>query len=372
MTRHYWFLWTLVVLLGFLVACNGEDDSGDEDGILSDGDGETTVIYPDGDENTDDDDDDDIDEDGDLDDEPLTDGDILPDGDEELSDTEQDEEESGCIQDPDGDEDSSDDDDDDDLDGDAETDDDDDDLDGDAETDDDDDDLDGDADSDDDDDDDIDGDEAEAEGELEDEEESPCPADMAAVSDNLCMDRYEASRPDASAVSGGSDTSYATSRLGVIPWYPVTLPIARAACENAGKRLCSATEWETTCHGEANTVYNYGDEYIADICNGIDAFCYCDEGSVCAETEVCPYPHCRSVCGANFHSMPTGSFAGCVTSEGLVDLHGNVWELVDAGDDQEHYRGGAYNCSNSELLHRCDYDGRNISAKGFRCCKDLP
>jgi hypothetical protein len=46
-----------------------------------------------------------------------------------------------------------------------------------------------------------------------------------------------------------------------------------------------------------------------------------------------------------------------------------VWELVDDGTPQGHFRGGAYNCIDSETLHRCDYVGTNILAKGFRCCQ---
>ncbi|MCU0694734.1 MAG: hypothetical protein MUF54_25430 [Polyangiaceae bacterium] len=52
-------------------------------------------------------------------------------------------------------------------------------------------------------------------------------------------------------------------------------------------------------------------------------------------------------------------------------MSGNVWELADTQDGVEHFRGGAYNCADSEALHRCDHDGTwGPSAKGFRCCKD--
>jgi formylglycine-generating enzyme required for sulfatase activity len=71
--------------------------------------------------------------------------------------------------------------------------------------------------------------------------------------------------------------------------------------------------------------------------------------------------------------MPTASFPGCVDAYGALDVNGNVWELVDTTDGLAHYRGGAYNCSDSEALHRCDHDGTwNPSARGFRCCQDLP
>jgi hypothetical protein len=50
-------------------------------------------------------------------------------------------------------------------------------------------------------------------------------------------------------------------------------------------------------------------------------------------------------------------------------MNGNVWEVVHSTDGQDHFRGGAYNCLDSEALHRCDYDATwGPSARGFRCC----
>ena len=197
-----------------------------------------------------------------------------------------------------------------------------------------------------------------------------CPEGMVSIEDRYCMDVYEASRPDATAESRGMDSSMAVSRKGVLPWFPVTLEQARAACKAAGKRLCTLDEWIVACRGENNTDYAYGDEYDPTICNSIDTFCFCDKGS-CSQKDVCPFPHCYHQCGAAFHVMPTGSFPGCVDSWGVYDINGNVWEVADSNDGLEHFRGGAYNCSDSEKLHRCDHDGTwGPSARGFRCCSD--
>ena len=77
-------------------------------------------------------------------------------------------------------------------------------------------------------------------------------------------------------------------------------------------------------------------------------------------------------CGADFHVDPTGSRPTCHstwTTDRVHDINGNVWELTDSTDGLEHFRGGAYNCSNSELFHRCDYiPGWKPAALGFRCC----
>ncbi len=203
---------------------------------------------------------------------------------------------------------------------------------------------------------------------------------MVEVGAAFCLDRYEASRPDATGASVGVDASRATSRAGVLPWFPVEYPTASVACQAAGKRLCTTAELQLACGGTAGTAYVYGDTYSATICNGIDAFCRCD-GPNCVGVAECPYPHCYSHspegvygqgCGAAFHVVPTGSFPGCVDEWGAYDVNGNVWELVDSGDGSSWYKGGAYNCGDSEWLHACSGLFQNISAKGFRCCADRP
>lgn len=180
-----------------------------------------------------------------------------------------------------------------------------------------------------------------------------CPADMVAVAGTFCVDRYEASRPDATADSAGSSSTMATSRPGVLPWLVPDNATAQAACEAAGKRLCTPAEWETACRGPAGTVYGYGDTYDPKTCNGIETF-----GP------------------GQFHLEPTGAFPGCTNAWGVYDMNGNVWEHVLGGDGRS-VRGGAYNCSDSRTFHRCDYVPRTWtpSALGFRCClgpKDAP
>jgi hypothetical protein len=192
-----------------------------------------------------------------------------------------------------------------------------------------------------------------------------CPDGMVPVCGAFCIDAWEASRPDATADDAGTDGSISASRAGVLPWFSddpaaVNQDVGRAACEAAAKRLCSVHEWRLVCQGTGLSTYGYGDAYEPATCNGIDTWCEC--GS---------YPHCYDDCGAPFHVMPTGSFPGCGSGFGAWDLNGNVWEIVASDDGLDHYRGGAYNCADSELLHRCDYDATwDPAAKGFRCCAD--
>jgi len=196
-----------------------------------------------------------------------------------------------------------------------------------------------------------------------------CPEGAVSICGQFCVDAYEASRVDANELGGGSDETMAVSQPGVIPWYsadPISgmnQAIAAAACAAAGKRLCTASEWEAVCRGLDRTEYVYGDVYDPLVCNGIDTYCTCDGGEI--------YPHCYLDCGADFHVEPTGSFPACDSGFGVMDVNGNVWEVVDSTDGLDHYRGGAYNCRDSEKLHACGYEATwNPSAKGFRCCAD--
>ncbi len=183
-----------------------------------------------------------------------------------------------------------------------------------------------------------------------DDDASPCPEDMAWIDngkiDAFCMDKWEASRPDASADAEGAQDDYAASVAGVIPWKPAGNAQALQACADAGKTLCTPDQWYFACAGPDDLAYAYGNAYGPYTCNGIDAFS--------------PDPH---------HLAPTGSFPQCVNQWGVYDLNGNLWERVLGGDDTT-VRGGAYNCSNSLLYQRCDYiPGWTPSALGFRCCK---
>lgn len=192
---------------------------------------------------------------------------------------------------------------------------------------------------------------------------------MVPIENLFCIDIYEASRPDATAGNAGVASTVANSRPGVKPWQVLTNQQAQAACEAAGKSLCSDAEWYQACAGPALTTYAYGEAYSATTCNGIDKYCYCGAGETCADTEPCPYPGCWGTCGADLHLDPTGSNSGCFNAYGVYDMNGNVWEHVLDGDAKR-VRGGAYNCKDSKTLHRCDYIPAvwTPSALGFRCC----
>ena len=196
-----------------------------------------------------------------------------------------------------------------------------------------------------------------------------CPAGMVSIESQFCIDIYEASRPDATDKSYGFDTSVAVSRPGVMPWMVSDNQTASEACRAAGKSLCTEDQWYRACSGPSNSVYAYGNDYEPLVCNGIDTFCDCGEDTRCQDMDPCPFPGCHYECGGSFTLEPTGSFPDCTNGYGVSDMNGNLWEHV-LGGDETRIRGGAFNCADSETLHRCDYipGTWKPSARGFRCC----
>ncbi|GMV41718.1 MAG: hypothetical protein AMXMBFR64_34340 [Myxococcales bacterium] len=126
-----------------------------------------------------------------------------------------------------------------------------------------------------------------------------CPDDMALAGD-LCVDRWEASRADATAKSAGKSSEPPLSRPGVYPWTLLGHGAASAACASAGKRLCTFDELGMACSGLDGLTFPYGDVYVPGACNGAS--------------------------GGAGQVAVTGSFPGCESPAGVFDLSGNVQE----------------------------------------------
>jgi len=201
-----------------------------------------------------------------------------------------------------------------------------------------------------------------------------CPSDMV-ENGTFCIDKYEASKKDATDISQGSDESVAVSKKGVLPWMVNPMTAAdyqkfKTACAAAGKRLCRDDEWIFSCEGAEKTKYSWGGTYNREICNTVDAFCdeHCETNSIapenCLMSENCGYSY---YC---FNVVKTGDFLNCINHSGAFDINGNVWEITDTGSAYK-IRGGAFNCGNPSSRLECGYNATwSELFAGFRCCKD--
>ncbi|HET9960312.1 MAG TPA: SUMF1/EgtB/PvdO family nonheme iron enzyme [Polyangiaceae bacterium] len=59
----------------------------------------------------------------------------------------------------------------------------------------------------------------------------------------------------------------AVSEAGVVPQGYLSYWLAKKACENAAKRLCTENEWVTACKGQSGAKFPYGSSYDPNACN---------------------------------------------------------------------------------------------------------
>lgn len=188
---------------------------------------------------------------------------------------------------------------------------------------------------------------------------------------SFCIDRYEATVRTGSLGNreqplegDGSTDAIAESIRFAVPvggtsWYQ-----ARAACANAGKRLCSAREWLLACRGSTDATFPYGEIYEPGTCNGFDA----TRGGI-TEAGALIRPDNR----------PEGTVAtGCVSEDGVYDLSGNLWEWNSTRflqDTRRGLAGGSFRSNRTGLScvtdDRHEVPGQAIETYGFRCCADL-
>jgi formylglycine-generating enzyme required for sulfatase activity len=151
---------------------------------------------------------------------------------------------------------------------------------------------------------------------------------------------------------------------------------AAAACAQAGKRLCTLTEWLAACQGPNGWTYPYGNSYMAGACNegratnpvndcfgsGSNVFTYSNMNSPCCDDQ----PNTVA---------PGGSFPRCRSYFDIYDLHGNLHEWVDATTATGNgiFKGGFFvdatingpGCRYATTAHAKTYHDYST---GFRCC----
>ena len=213
-----------------------------------------------------------------------------------------------------------------------------------------------------------------------------CPPGMTPIySLNVCIDRFEAHLVE--VLDGGREAPWspyfnpgqkrirARSTAGAVPQGHINQKQAAAACAEAGKRLCSRTEWELACRGPSGHTYPYGNVRQSGLCNDArsphpvieyfgtsDSWIWSQLGHSCINQ----LPHSLDLTGAN---------TGCVTPGGVFDLMGNLHEWVD--DPAGTFKGGYYvdtvingqGCLYTTTAHNTSHWDYST---GFRCCADKP
>ena len=166
------------------------------------------------------------------------------------------------------------------------------------------------------------------------------------------IDAFEASLKGPRAVSEpGVEVARGLS------WYE-----AKAACEAAGKRLCTEEEWLTACTGTAPIDDDRDGVFSNDAHEGRQhAYGEHWREGWCADSRKKNDPRL----------LITGEHPKCATPEGVYDLEGLTKEWIGVTPDKAALQGGSYFSGNSA---RCAYHKDTESPElkddsvGFRCC----
>ncbi|MBK7398034.1 MAG: SUMF1/EgtB/PvdO family nonheme iron enzyme [Myxococcales bacterium] len=217
-----------------------------------------------------------------------------------------------------------------------------------------------------------------------------CPAGMAPIpnaSGGYCIDKYEAGVVE--VLPGGKTKNHspytpvagrkvkAVVKKGIVPQGYISQVEAKAACEEAGKRLCTPDEWLNACQGKNPTKYPYGDDEVAGRCNGdgtrqhpvVELFgpgpdAFADPNKM-NDPRINALPKTLS---------KTGALAKCKNGWGVHDMVGNLHEWTGDGAGTSHFQGGYYmdthkngdGCLYKTTAHGPSYHDYST---GFRCCK---
>ena len=234
-----------------------------------------------------------------------------------------------------------------------------------------------------------------------------CPPEMARFR-GTCIDRYEARLlvrdeqgalvPHPAHLRPPESGFIAECRAGVKPQAYISRIEAAAACDGAGKRLCSVSEWYGACRGKSDTLFPYGGKFEAGRCNvnkpHLLSLLFGKDPSGWRYDENFNAPELNQRPG---FLAETGSYSGCATPDGVFDLVGNLHEWVSdrvdltlakkvpltdgnrsrlqANTGKGVFMGGFFStlnqhgdgCTFATAAHEPGYHDYST---GFRCCKD--
>jgi hypothetical protein len=217
-----------------------------------------------------------------------------------------------------------------------------------------------------------------------------CPGAGMVLIGDYCIDRWEAFVVELDAAGAEHPhspydtvdglTVRAKTAAGVVPQGYISQVQATAACAHAGKRLCSAAEFQLACRGpDASNWYPYGGEtHVAGDCNegkgSMVPVYYGNDPSTWTYADFND-PRLNQIDGG---LAPTGKYTKCQSPFGLFDCVGNLHEWgSDPADANGHgrFRGGFYGdaevnghgCLYVTSAHELAYHDYST---GFRCCAD--
>jgi hypothetical protein len=216
-----------------------------------------------------------------------------------------------------------------------------------------------------------------------------CPPEMALVG-SYCIDRYEGYVVE--LADDGSELPHspytpvtglsvrAKVAPNVVPQAYISALEAGAACANAGKRLCSGSEFVRACRGDdEHAEYPYGGTTRRrGTCNegkGSSMPRYYGNDNRRWTTAEFNDPRLNQWSGG---LAKTGEYAECVSPYGVYDCVGNLHEWGADGPDARgrgRFRGGFYgdaeiNGSGCLYVTRAHGLAYHDYSTGFRCCKD--
>lgn len=151
----------------------------------------------------------------------------------------------------------------------------------------------------------------------------------------FCIDKYEASQPDASEKYIGSwrgeyPIPKAQSKKNKLPWVDTLWEDAKKACENAGKRLPTQEEWQVAFSSDG-AAWPWGKEWLSE-----------NKCHVGKEQGIYPTGACCFRAGSKVEcSELEGNKVTEVCEEHVCDMVGNVSEWVEGEIYEPH-------CSNPD------------------------
>jgi formylglycine-generating enzyme required for sulfatase activity len=194
-----------------------------------------------------------------------------------------------------------------------------------------------------------------------------------------------------------ADVRYeARAARGVFPQGYISRVEAKAACVNAGKRLCTLTEWRRACQGSRASLYPYGPRYRAGVCNSGKAHLLSLKfGETAGHWRYDENFNDKTLDQEPGFLAPSGDHPDCVSGAGAFDLVGNLHEWVSDSvnealmerldrDDVERRKqpwrtgngvfAGGFFSTIRELGPGCKFitvahePGYHDYSTGFRCC----